>query len=234
MEFTLLFNALLAFGAVFISLRWLGRDPRLAEDAPRAWDVLLGAAIAGLLVGRLTAMIAAGTNPLTHLLDVILIRAGVDTVGATLGFLLALGWAYRDGVVAAADALAAPILFGLAGWHGGCLVRGSCTGTGTSLPWGLPGTADVSRHPVEVYTAVLLLVAAILLARAWRRGVLTGFLGPWALTAAAGSRALTEPLRLHLGSGLLGVYLLGVTLGFGLAYCQRWKHHRPRPQEPGE
>lgn len=226
MEFTLLANALVAFGAVFISLRWMGRDPRLAEDAPRAWDVLLGAAMAGLLVGRLTSMISAGTNPFTHLFDVILIRAGVDTIGATLGFLLALGWAYRGRIVPATDALAAPVLFGLAGWHGGCLVRESCTGTETSLPWGLTGIADVSRHPVEVYTAVLLLVAAVLLARAWRRGSLIGLIGPWALTAAAGSRALTEPLRLHLGSGLLGIYLLGLAIGIGLAAGQRWQDHR--------
>lgn len=229
MEFTLLANALVAFGAVYISLRWLGRDPRLAEDAPRAWDVLLGASMAGLLVGRLVSMISSGTNPLTHLADIILIRAGVDTLGATLGFLLALGWAYRGRIVPATDALAAPVLFGLAGWHGGCLVRGSCTGTETSLPWGLAGTADVSRHPVEVYTAVLLLVAAVLLARAWRRGSLTGFIGPWALIAAAGSRALTEPLRLHLGSGLVRIYLIGVALGLGLLAKQRRQGHGSRP-----
>ncbi len=234
MEFTLLGNALIGAAALWGSIRYLDRDGRLTAAAPRPWDVALGASMLGLVVGRLWAMIGAGTNPLTHLFDVLLIRGGVDTVGASLAFGAALAWGYRDRLAVATDAIAAPALFGLAGWHGGCLVRGACAGTPTTLPWGVEGTGGVFRHPIEVYAALLLVGGGLLIARAWRTGSLPGRLGSLAVVVAAGSRALTEPLRLHLGSGLLGFYLVGTLAGIVMFAIAGRKGHRPRPQQPAE
>ncbi len=234
MEFTLLGNALIAVAALHVTVRVLSRDARFTTAAPRAWDSLLGAAMIGLVVGRLWAMIATGTNPATHLFDILLIRGGVDTIGATVGFIAAIVWGYRERLSPAADALAAPALFGLAGWHGGCLVRDACTGVATTLPWGIEGTVGVSRHPVEIYTALLLIIAGAWSIRAWRKGSLAGVLGPLGLVMASLARAVTEPLRLHLGSGLVGFYLFGAAAGGILLLLGRGKGYRARPQQPAE
>ena len=214
MEFTLLGAVIIAMAAMWGSVRWWDREGAISEIAPRPFDALLGAAIAGLVVGRLWAMVATGTNPLTNLGDVILVRAGVDTVGATLGASAMLLWTYRRQFPAALDAVAASALVGLAGWHAGCLVRpGACLGVETSLPWGITDVAGVIRHPVEVYAALAILAGAFLTRSVWQRGPAAGLTAALALTIAALVRLLTEPLRLHLGDGQILVYAVGVAIG---------------------
>ena len=88
MEFTLLWAAL--FGA-FLMWAMLKLEKRLGllPDSRSDWfDLLIGSAVVGLVVGRLAAMILTGTNPVTHLGEVILIRGGVDTGFASLAALL--------------------------------------------------------------------------------------------------------------------------------------------------
>ncbi len=211
MEFTLLGRALIAVGGMWLAVRALDRSGALSARVPKPWDVLLGATMVGLLVGRLWAMVAGGTNPLTTPLDIIFIRGGVDTIGATIGALGALAWWVRPSPARMLDALAVPALVGLAGWHGGCLVTGACAGTETSLPWAIETVGGVGRHPVELYAAVGLVVTAVVLSRL--RGLPAGVVAGLALTSAAAVRAATEPLRLHLGSGLLVPYLVAVGLG---------------------
>ena len=82
---------------------------------------------------------------------------------------------------------------GLAGWHGGCVWRGTCLGTVSDLPWafGLPGS-DVTRHPVELYAAVGLALVAVALTRMpLRPWMATGI----AIAAAAAFRLATQPMR---------------------------------------
>ncbi|MFW2339352.1 MAG: prolipoprotein diacylglyceryl transferase family protein, partial [Acidimicrobiia bacterium] len=200
--------------------------------------VLLGAAIVGLVVGRLAAMILTGTNPITHPADMILIRGGVDTGFASVGALVYLAFALRRGGWRAADAIAPAALAGLAGWHGGCLFRGTCLGTRSELPWALsePGS-DLTRHPTELYAALLFLgvalVALTLLPRSLPRSAVF-FLG---LASAGLIRLVTEPIRPSLGSGpiwwystaaLLGVILLGVA--FLRSYRDGQRHSEPNRQ----
>ena len=84
MEFTLLWAALTAVALGWMALRL---TPALSGgDADR----LMGAAAAGLVAGRLGAMILAGVNPITHPLDIIIIRAGVDTRVAAIAALVTL------------------------------------------------------------------------------------------------------------------------------------------------
>lgn len=202
MEFTLLAAALTAVAAAWLALRFEHRTAEL--------DRLLGAAAVGLFSGRLVAMIASGINPLTNPLDVLIVRGGVSTVGATLGAVGYLVWSARDdlGVV---DAVAPAAVAGLAGWHAGCLWRGTCLGAATDLPWGwaLAGS-DVSRHPVELYTAILLAAGAWALTRIHRP---TGVAACLALAVAAGARLLTEPLRPSLTGGPVGWYAVAVMFG---------------------
>lgn len=205
MEFTLLWAVLTAAALAWLGLRWW--PDRLPESAV---DRMLGAGLAGLVAGRLTAMVSQGINPLTDPADVIIIRGGVHTGAAVVAFVAALLWSTRRHRPAL-DALAPAVLLGLAGWHGGCLWRGSCLGTRSDLPWAWALDAGaISRHPVEIYAALGLAIGAWWVSRlGWR---------PWwragtALTIAAGVRLVTEPLRPSISGGPVVWYVSGVVVG---------------------
>lgn len=205
MEFTLLWAALTA-GA----LSWLGLRLWPEHLPDHGFDRLIGAGLVGLVVGRVTAMMTQGVNPIASLGDFIVIRGGVHTGAAALGFVVALVWTTRS-QRSALDALAPAILLGLAGWHAGCLWRGACLGAPSDLPWtwGLDGSA-ITRHPVEVYAAVALAVGAWLVSRlGWRLWLRAGS----ALMITATVRLLTEPLRPSITGGPTAWYASGVVLG---------------------
>lgn len=219
MEFGLLAAAVLALGALRLALLPEG------ADAGRLWDLALTATIAGLATGRLTAMVASGVNPLTHPLDILVVRGGVSSVAATFGVLAMAAWRSRDDLWATLDALAAPALYALAGWHAGCVFTGSCLGTATDLPWGVAATAgSVPRHPTEAYAAVLLLVAATAVWLLRRNGrTRAGVLVSAAAVAVAAIRLATEPLRASFGSGRTTSYAIGLALSVGLLAWRRWR-----------
>ena len=202
MEFTLLWAALTAFAAAFVTIRFT--RPSIPD---RPVDRLLGAAVVGIAVGRIAAILIQGTNPITNPGEVLVIRGGVDTVWASLAGVGVLVWPLRR-TPQALDALAPAALAALAGWHGGCLWRSTCLGTMSDLPWtwALPGS-DITRHPVEIYAALLFLVGAAVITRIKRPlGAATAMALFWAGLARLG----TEPLRPSLGAGLLWFYALAV------------------------
>jgi prolipoprotein diacylglyceryltransferase len=213
MEFTLLWAALTGIGAAFIGTKvW---DERLPD---RPMDRLMGAAVAGLLVGRLAAMVGQGINPITNPLDIIIVRGGVSTPAATLVAVAILIWpARRDPAVV--DSLAPSALAGLAGWHAGCLWRGACLGTASDLPWAWSTpNSDIARHPVELYAAILLIAGAYAIARAgWRPFFRSGM----ALAVAGGARLLTEPMRPSISGGPIVWYATAIILGIGMALLGR-------------
>jgi len=210
MEFTLLFAALSGVATAWLAVKLLDRSERqLIPD--HTFELVLNAAVIGVVVGRLWAMIAAGTNPISHPGDFIVIRGGVDPLGASLGALGALIWTTRREGLTALDAIAPVALWGLAGWHAGCVITGSCLGAASSLPWALTEAgSDIGRHPVEVYAALLLAAGALMLVRlpVLRPGVAAAL----ALLVAGAARLITEPLRLSLGGGRTGLYVIGVVV----------------------
>ncbi len=222
MEFSLLGAAAVAGLSMWLATRL---DHRLS-GIPDPFGVLLSATLVGLVVGRLVAMLGTGTNPISF--DFVLIRGGVSTVGASLAAVAWLGWSTRR-TIGWADLLAPAALFGLAGWHAGCLVRNSCLGAATSLPWGwaLPGS-PVERHPVELYAALLLLLGAWAVRRLAHRTTteaVTGRAGRVAAAAvvvAAAARLATEPLRLTLG-GLTWFYGFALVAGFAAFFVLGWR-----------
>lgn len=220
MEFTLLWAALTAVALTWAGLRlWPDRIPE------NAFDRLLGAGGAGLVAGRLAAMVSQGINPLTSPGDMLIIRGGVLTGVAASTFVLVLYWSTRAWG-GALDALAPAVVLGLAGWHGGCLWRGACLGAQSDLPWAwaLEGSA-ITRHPVELYAAFGLAVAAWLVSRiAWRPWLRFGV----ALTVVAGIRLATEPLRPSITGGPVSWYLAGILLGALAAVTGPRLSSRPR------
>ena len=114
-----------------------------------------------------------------------------------------------------ADGISAAALAGLAGWHAGCLVRGTCLGTASDLPWAIAQTgSDVTRHPVGIYAALMLGAAAIGLAwwKAYRRPP-AGAPAALAVIAAAGTRLVVEPLQPSISGGPVWFYATGLVVG---------------------
>jgi prolipoprotein diacylglyceryltransferase len=207
MEFRLLFAAVVAIAAAVLVIRFATRDD--LEQRRSRVDLLLAAVMGGVLLGRIAAMLLGGTNPLLRPADLLIVRGGVEPMAATIGAVATVVALRRSRSLRSFDFLAVPALAGLAGWHGACLLRSACLGTPSDLPWAYvePGGA-VTRHPVELYAAVLLGVVAVLLART---SITTlGVTAAVALGAAAAVRLVTEPLRPTLGSGRLGVYGIGI------------------------
>ncbi len=214
MEFSLLGAALLGVGASYAVL-WLAARRGDAADGTRdVWETVLAAGAGGLVAGRLAAMILTGTNPLTNPADIMIVRGGVDTVWASIGALGVFALLARREVLPLADAAAAAVLAGLAGWQAGCVMRDACLGTPSDLPWAyaLDGST-VTRHPVELYAAALLAAGALGSAAWRRRPPPAGVLGAAALAIAAAARLVTEPLRPALGSSPVPWYAVGAAAG---------------------
>ena len=215
MEFTLLGAVLFAILPLYGMLYWEGRRGNAASCTKNLWDIALAGVIAGVVVGRLAAMIADGVNPLTHPADIIIIRGGVATGPAALAGLATVAWLGRDELWPVLDGLAAAALAGLGGWHAGCVVRDACLGTASDLPWAVAQDgSSVTRHPVEMYAAFALFFGAAVVA-VWRqRGrPAPGLPAGVALAYASGVRLLTEPLRPALGTGPVWWYAAGVVAG---------------------
>ncbi len=219
MEFTLLAAAAIGVGGFWVMLRWEAKRGNASGCALDLWDAGLTAGGAGILGGRLVAMVQIGINPLADPAQIILVRSGVSTAGATITALLVFGFLARKSLLEAADAIGPSVLAGLAGWHAGTVVSGSWLGTVSDLPWAqtAPGS-DITRHPVEIYAAALYLLAAIAIA-IWKQrgrpplGVPAGL----SLAAAGGVRLITQPLRISLTGGPIWLYGAAVVTGLGIA-----------------
>lgn len=216
MEFTLLWQAGLGVLAAVVVARLQTRRG-LVDREVGLGDRVVGAAAVGMLAGRLTAMVLQGTNPILTPGDILVVRGGVHTGAASLAALMTLVWWLRHDLWKNIDAIVPAVLAGLAGWHAGCVFRGACLGSVSTLPWAMsqPGS-PIARHPVELYAAVLYLLAAALAYRVggrWKPGVLAGF----GLAIAAMVRLATEPVRPSLDGGPIAWYLTGAIVGLAVA-----------------
>lgn len=236
MEFSLLGAAAIGVAAFWVMLRWEAPRGNAAGCAVSLWDTGLTAAIAGLFIGRIAAMLTAGINPLSDPGQILLIRSGVSTPAVAIGTLAVFAVLARSDLIAAADAIAPAALAGLAGWHAGCVTSNACLGTESDLPWAmaLPGS-DLTRHPVELYAAIGLAVAAIALAVWKQRGrPVSGMVAGMAILAASIVRLATEPLRISLDGGPVVLYGLGMVAGVaivGAALIGRRRATRTAPPD---
>ena len=219
MEFTLLAAAAIAVAAFWLMLRWEAKRGNAAGCTLDLWDAGLTAAGVGLVVGRLVAMAQVGINPFSDPAQIILVRSGVSTVGASVAALAMFAFLARKSFLEASDGIGPSALAGLAGWHLGSVVTGLWLGTVSTLPWAqtAPGS-NITRHPVEIYTAVLFFVTAFAIAT-WKQkgrpplGVPAGL----SLAAAGAIRLVTESLRISLTGGPILLYTGAVVGGLGIA-----------------
>jgi hypothetical protein len=217
MEFTLLAAAAIAAAAAYLMLWWEAKHGNATRCAGNLWEIGLVSAVGGIFIGRIVAMLIDGVNPIAHPMDVILVRSGVATVGASLGAAAVFTLQARRNTITMADGVSAAALVGLAGWHAGCLVRGSCLGTASDLPWAIAQAgSSVTRHPVGLYAALLLAGAAVALAwwKAYRRPP-DGSPAALAIIAAAGTRLVTEPFQPSISGGPVWFYAASLTVGIG-------------------
>jgi len=210
MEFTLLWAALTA-----VSFAWVGTRIWNERLPDRATDRMVGAAASGVFVGRLTAMLLQGTNPLTNPIDILFVRGGIHTGAATTAAIATYLWTAKW-KVAYMDATSPAALMGLAGWHAGCLWRDACLGSESSLPWAWAQDGSlITRHPVELYAGVAIVVAAWLVSRLpWRILCKAGV----ALSSAALIRLLTEPMRPSISGGPVVWYVGAIVIGLTAAF----------------
>ncbi|MEN8234760.1 MAG: prolipoprotein diacylglyceryl transferase family protein [Actinomycetota bacterium] len=215
MEFTLLGAAAIAGAAAYGMLWWEAKRGNAARCAGNLWETALTSVVAGIFIGRVVAMLIDGVNPLAHPIDILLVRSGVSTAGASVATAAAFVWQARREPIAMADGISAAALAGLAGWHAGCVLRGTCLGTASDLPWALAQEGGtVTRHPVGVYAAVLLVVAALALAwwKAYRHPP-AGVPASLAIAAAAAVRLATEPFQPSLSGGPIWFYAIALVIG---------------------
>ncbi len=227
MEFSLLGAVFVAMVLLYVTLYWEARRGNAVSCSRNLWDLALTAVLVGVFVGRVAAMVDAGVNPITHPGDLIIIRGGVATGPATVAALATAAWIGRKELWPVLDGLAAAALAGLGGWHAGCVVRDACLGTPSDLPWAIAqeGSA-VTRHPVEIYAALGLVIAAAAIA-VWRmKGrPAPGMPAGLALAAAGLARLATEPLRPTLAGGPVGWYVAGLLVGVGLVAWRGTQRH---------
>jgi prolipoprotein diacylglyceryltransferase len=219
MEFSLLGAVFFAVIPLYVTLYWEARRGNAATCTKDLWDVALTAAVVGLFVGRLAAMISDGVNPISHPADVLIVRGGVATGPAAAGAILTAAWIGRRELWPVLDGLAAAGLAGLAGWHAGCLARDACLGTASDLPWAMAQNgSSVTRHPVEIYSALGLAIGAIAVALWRKRGrPFPGLPVGIALSIASAVRLATEPLRPTLTGGAAISYWAGLLAGLAMA-----------------
>ena len=215
MEFTLLAAAAFAVAALYGMLYWEARHGNADRCAGNLFETAVTSAALGIFIGRIVAMLLDGVSPITHPADILLVRAGVSTVGATLGALAVFAWLSRRELIPMADGISAGALAGLAGWHAGCVARDACLGTASDLPWALAQEgSSLTRHPVALYAAALFAAAAVAIAlwKAYRRPGF-GIPASTALIAAGTIRLLVEPMQPSLSGGPVWFYALGVVVG---------------------
>lgn len=212
MDLTLLLRALGAMATMALAL-WASRR-NSPYGASEPFGDLLGAVLVGMAAGRLAYVVGEGIDILENPMELVLVRGGVAPVPAAMGALAYLAWTCRSHLLDRIDRLAPAVLAGMAAWEAGCWWQGSCLGSPTDVWWamGLPGS-DLTRHPVGIYQAALLVVGAALLW--WRPLRWRGAIAAAGLAWASAVR-LAVPLWSVAGwSTWRWWYLAGVLIGLG-------------------
>lgn len=208
---------LLASGAViFVVLLAAGRwapTPVLGGVSPA--DRLLGPAMAGLLGGRLVAVVLDDPTSLGSLRSFLVIRGGVDFWPGVAVATAVLSWRVRrdrrTSVGLTLGELAPFALWGYASWEATCIVRDGCYGPESTLGL-VPDGLATRQFPVGLLAGVAVALLGLALRHLWAWS-------PWtkvavAVTGVAAVRAVAAIWLPRLGDGLTRPHLQSAAILF--------------------
>ncbi|MEO6713486.1 MAG: prolipoprotein diacylglyceryl transferase family protein [Mycobacteriales bacterium] len=215
----LLLSIATVVGVAWLAARWVPPlVPSVAQGG--AWspgdtiDVLLGAAMAGVLAGRVAAVLLDDPESLRSLSAFLIIRGGVEMwPGAVVAALVAGVSLHRRSapVLGGFAALSPVVLVAYAGFEATCLVREGCYGPSSALGLRPDGLATTMVPSGVIVAIVLVLVAAHIARHPSQPDLMRVAL---AVTAVAASRSISSiwlprigdhPTRQHLGSIMVAV-----------------------------
>ncbi len=159
-------GGLLAMLLGYLAAEWYAgrRAPAHGISHDAVASAATWALVAALVSGRLVAVLRHPGVFVDQPVDILLIRAGINLLGALAGAAIAVAVAVharRSGVsiLAALDLLALAALAGIATRRAGCVINNACYGKLTGGPLGVlfPGL-DQPRYPSEPLEAILVLL----------------------------------------------------------------------------
>jgi prolipoprotein diacylglyceryltransferase len=143
-------------------------------DTRARWTVVAAAVFGAAIGSKLMFWLEDPSETLTHWNDPFFLLGGKTIVGGLIGGLIAVelekrwaGLTRRTG-----DLFAMPLAAGIAIGRMGCFLSGlpdRTYGTPSRLPWAVDFGDGIPRHPTQLYEAVAMVIAAIVLGRLTRR-----------------------------------------------------------------
>ncbi|MBI2387276.1 MAG: prolipoprotein diacylglyceryl transferase [Elusimicrobia bacterium] len=159
------YGVLVALGW-FLGVRWLvSRRADMGLSENQIWDIVYWVFGGAFVGGKIMYFLV---TPGSFAFTVEALRYGFVFYGGLIGGLAAGFYhAWRRGLpfLKLADWCMTALALGHGIGRFGCLAAGCCYGRHTDLPWGISMAGDPSRHPTQVYEAVLNLALFGVLAR---------------------------------------------------------------------
>ena len=211
------YGALAALGVLAALTVALYTSRKLGLDPNKVWNLCVVVLFTSLAGSRLLLVIANRSLLRHHPLWILSLAMVHHPLLAAIGTLLALVVAvlyatWQRLPFYTADALAAPLAFGLALEQFGALLSGAGYGTGTHVPWAVTYTHPLAArwsdaplgipvHPVQAYVGICFLFIALLLLFLLPRRRQNGDLAGIFLVAAGVILFVTEFWRDPIGRG---------------------------------
>lgn len=222
-DFGLLASMIIAFGIPTLVAQWrwplrsytepgssrepgdsIGRGNSTGTGLHSFFDAALGPALAGVVVGRLAAVLLDDPRSLTRVTDLLIIRSGVEFWPGMAAAVAVVVWgAKRDKVpVLARLADLAPLaMIGYACYEATCFLRGGCFGPDSPIGLRPPGLVT-TMLPVGIVMGLAVVAGAIAV-----RGLSEAGRQPQLVLAAAAAtvatvRAVGSIWLPHVGDGL--------------------------------
>ncbi|HET8654591.1 MAG TPA: prolipoprotein diacylglyceryl transferase [Longimicrobiaceae bacterium] len=197
---------------------------RKGEDPDLAWDLVMYAAVGGVLGAKIYYMILFWQHTVADPLGAILSRSGLVWYGGFLGAAALIYWRLRRGKISVprvADAIAPALALAYGVGRIGCFLVGDDYGRPTDLPWAvafpngappstaenlrnlfgvsvpdsIPGWTVMSVHPTQLYEVGMAIIMFAILWSLRKRITAPGALFAVYLALAGAERFIVEIFR---------------------------------------
>lgn len=224
LDLGLLVSMVVVWGALAAAARWMTIGSYERSDV---LDQLYGPALAGLLAGRLTAVVLDDPDSLGSLRALLVVRSGVEFWAGVVVFFLLLRRSamrrHRRGGYQALAELAPFALWGYALYEATCGLRDGCYGPVSAI--GLVPDGLQERH-FPIGMAVGIAVAVLGLAVRNLRSVPAADRLLVAVVGVAAVRAVAAIWLPHLGDGPTRQHVQSIAVsvaGLGVLTVRRWR-----------